>query len=155
MAGEDKIKQELTEKFGYLKDAVTIPRERRMTVEVPAANFADVFDYLVKKMRFSGLSAITGMDEVTDFAVIYHLTKEGNIMLNLRIRISRENPLIKTVTQYFPAADAYERELTDLLGIKVDGLAISHRYPLPDNWPAGEYPLRKDWAPSDSNGPKD
>jgi Ni,Fe-hydrogenase III component G len=33
----------------------------------------------------------------------------------------------------------------DLLGIKVNGLASGHRYPLPDNWPKGEYPLRKDW----------
>lgn len=145
MADEIKIKQELTERFDYLKDAVTIQRERRIIVELPAANFAEAFDYLVKKMGFSGLSAITGMDEVTAFAVIYHLTKEGSIVLNLRIRVPRENPLIKTVTQYFPAADAYERELADLLGIKVDGLTISHHYPLPDGWPEGQYPLRKDW----------
>lgn len=155
MAGEDKIKQELTEKFSCLKDAVTIQRERRIIVEVPAADFRDVFDYLVNKMGFSGLSAITGMDEVTAFAVIYHLTKEGSIVLNLRVRVSRENPLIKTVTQYFPSADAYERELADLLGIKVDGLTISHRYPLPDNWPEGQYPLRKDWHDNAGGGQKD
>ncbi|MDD5679724.1 MAG: NADH-quinone oxidoreductase subunit C, partial [Candidatus Omnitrophica bacterium] len=59
--------------------------------------------------------------------------------------IPRENPAVKTVTEYFHAADAYERELTDLLGIKVEGLPPGHRYPLPDNWPAGQYPLRKDW----------
>jgi len=155
MAGEDKIKQELTERFGYLKDAVTIQRERRIIVESPAANFAEVFDYLVNKMGFSGLSAITGMDEVTGFAVIYHLTREGSIVLNLRIRVPRENPSIKTVTQYFPAADAYERELADLLGIKIDGLTINHHYPLPDGWPEGQYPLRKDWHNSASGEQKD
>jgi membrane-bound hydrogenase subunit beta len=23
------------------------------------------------------------------------------------------------------------------------------RYPLPDDWPANQYPLRKDWSPED------
>ena len=45
----------------------------------------------------------------------------------------------------FPAAEIYERELIDLLGAKVAGLPEGKRYPLPDDWPAGEYPLRKDW----------
>jgi Ni,Fe-hydrogenase III component G len=36
----------------------------------------------------------------------------------------------------------------DLLGIKVEGLPEGRRYPLPDNWPQGQYPLRKDWDPS-------
>lgn len=148
MSDEIKIQQELTKRFPFLENAVVVQRERRIIVELAPANFAEVFDYLVNKMGFSGLSAITGMDEVTAFAVIYHLTKEGSIVLNLRIRISRETPLVKTVTQYFPAADAYERELADLLGIKVDGLAVNHRYPLPDGWPEGQYPLRKDWKDS-------
>ena len=33
----------------------------------------------------------------------------------------------------------------DLLGIKVNGLAEGQRYPLPEDWPKGDYPLRKDW----------
>jgi len=53
--------------------------------------------------------------------------------------------VIKTITDIFPPADIYERELEDLLGAKVDGLGDGKRYPLPDDWPKGEYPLRKDW----------
>jgi membrane-bound hydrogenase subunit beta len=32
-----------------------------------------------------------------------------------------------------------------LLGAQVEGLPQSSRYPLPDNWPKGQFPLRKDW----------
>jgi Ni,Fe-hydrogenase III component G len=155
MTEEEKIKQALEAKFNYIKGAVSVKRERRMALELQPANFAEVFDYLVKEAGFSGLLAITGMDEATVFAVIYHLTKEGRIVLNLKMRIPRENPSVKTVTPYFPAADAYERELADLLGIKVEGLPPDHRYPLPDNWPEGQYPLRKEWRSSDSDEPKD
>lgn len=114
-------------------------------VDVALEKSEQVFDYLVKQGGFSALSAITGLDEGAAIAVIYHLCKEGSIILNLKVRLSRENPAINTVTPYFPSAEVYERELMDLLGIKVSGLAAGHRYPLPDTFPQNEFPLRKDW----------
>ncbi|MCX5656681.1 MAG: NADH-quinone oxidoreductase subunit C [Candidatus Omnitrophica bacterium] len=110
--------------------------------------FDEVFDYVVKEMHFSELSTITGMDKGDDFAAIYHLNREGKIILSLKVSLNKENPAVKTVTSYFPGADIYEREIMDLLGIEVKGLAPGNRYPLPDNWPKSEHPLRKDWKPS-------
>jgi Ni,Fe-hydrogenase III component G len=146
MADEEKIKQGLEDRFSDLKDAVVVKRERRLFADVPIERFEKVFDYLVKEAGFSRLPAITGMDETTTFGVIYHLVKEEGTLFSLRTHIDRQNPVIKTVTSYFPAADIYERELVDLLGIQVKGLASGPHYPLPDNWPPdGGYPLRKDW----------
>ena len=69
------------------------------------------------------------------------------MILNLRVHISRKEPIVKTITGYFPCGDIYERELEDLLGVKVVGLAAGNRYPLADDWPTDEFPLRKDWKP--------
>ena len=146
MANEEKIKQELERQFSDLKDAVIIKRERRLFLDVPLEKFNKVFDYLVRTEGFSRLPAITGLDETTTFGVIYHLAKEDGTMLSLRTHLDHQNPVIKTVTSYFSAAEIYERELVDLLGIQVEGLMPGHRYPLPDNWPPdGGHPLRKDW----------
>ena len=143
---EQKIKQELEDKFTYLKDAVIIKRKGRIFTQVPLDKFDEVFAYAVKQMRFLALSAITGLDRGDGvFEVIYHLNQDGKILLNLSVGLNKENPEVKSVTPYCPSADIYERELIDLLGIKVSGLVSGHRYPLPDNWPKGEYPLRKDW----------
>jgi Ni,Fe-hydrogenase III component G len=68
-----------------------------------------------------------------------------SILINLKTSAPKENPQIKSITQYFPSAEIYERELVDLFGAKVEGLAPGNRYPLTDDWPPGEYPLRKDW----------
>lgn len=152
MTEEEKIKQELENKFNYLKDAVVIKRERRMFTGAPSDHFLEVFDYAVKQMGFSFLSAITGLDELNAFSIIYHLSKENGVMLNIKIHTVRENPLIKTITQYFPSAENYERELEDLLGIKVEGLKPGRRYPLPDDWPCDQHPLRKDWKPAVKEG---
>jgi Ni,Fe-hydrogenase III component G len=145
MSEEDNIKQQLIEKFAFLSDKIIVKRARRIFAEVPLANFPEVFDYAVKQLKFSILSALTGLDEGATLGFIYHIAQEKGIVLNLHTSAPKDNLVIKTVTKYFPAADAYERELVDLLGAKVEGLPPGNRYPLTDNWPAGQYPLRKDW----------
>ncbi|MDD4954206.1 MAG: NADH-quinone oxidoreductase subunit C [Candidatus Omnitrophica bacterium] len=149
MTQEEKIKQGLEEKFN-LGGAVVIQRPSRIFADISLENFEQVFAFATTELGFTALSAITGLDRVEDFAVIYHLNLQGRIMLNLRVAVNKNDPRVKTVTAVFPGAEMYEREMTDLLGIKVFGLAPGDRYPLPDNWPAGQYPLRKDWKPDHS-----
>ena len=145
MSQEDNIKQQLIEKFAFLSDKITVKRARRIFAEVPLPNFPEVFDYAVKKLKFSILSALTGLDEGATLGFIYHIAQENGIILNLHTNAPKDKPVIKTVIGYFPAADAYERELVDLLGAQVEGLPAGNRYPLTDEWPANQYPLRKDW----------
>jgi Ni,Fe-hydrogenase III component G len=147
---EEQIKQELEDKFVFLKDLVVIKRKGRISAQVPLERSEEVFAYVVKQMQFNALSAITGLDRGDGFEVIYHLNREGKVVLNLKVLLDKEDPQVKTVTGYCPSADIYERELMDLLGIKVNGLAPGQRYPLSDEWPKGEYPLRKDWKSSTS-----
>jgi Ni,Fe-hydrogenase III component G len=109
------------------------------------ANFPEVFDYAVKQLNFLILATITGLDEGTSLGFIYHLARASGIVLNLHTTAPKDKPVIKTVTEYFPSADAYERELVDLFGAQVEGLPQGNRYPLPDGWPANQFPLRKDW----------
>jgi membrane-bound hydrogenase subunit beta len=145
MLEEDIIKQQLVEKFGYLNDKVTVQRPRRLFADIPLANFDEILDYTVKKLGFSILVTITGLDEGTTLGFIYHLARENGIVLNLYTNAPKDRPVIKSITAYFPVADAYERELVDLFGAQVTGLPEGDRYPLPDDWPASQFPLRKDW----------
>lgn len=145
---EEAIKNELIKKFEFLQDKITITRVRRIFVDVPLEQFREVFDHAANQMGFEMLYTITGLDNGDSFGAIYHLGRKGIIALNLRVRIPREKPELKTISDRFPAADIYERELIDLFGIEVSGLVPGNRYPLPDGWPEGEYPLRKDWKES-------
>ena len=145
MSEEDKIREQLIERFSLPGDKVVVKRARRVFTDVPLADFVQVFDYARSELGFCILCTITGLDEGATLGFIYHLARENGTILNLHISVPKENPVIKTVTTSFPAADAYERELVDLLGAQVEGLPPGNRYPLPDDWPAGQYPLRKDW----------
>ncbi|MFA5095763.1 MAG: NADH-quinone oxidoreductase subunit C [Candidatus Omnitrophota bacterium] len=147
MSQEAKIKASLTNKFSFLADSINIVRPRRVSIEVGLENFIAVFAYLAKELQFSHLCTITGLDEQENLGFIYHLAGEGGIMMNLKTSVAKSNPVIQSVTAYFPGAEIYERELVDLFGAKVEGLAAGHRYPLTDDWPQDQHPLRKDWKP--------
>jgi Ni,Fe-hydrogenase III component G len=143
---EDQIKQSLISQFSYLADALKIQRPRRMWAEVALENFRAVFEYLVNQLGFTAISTITGLDEGENFGIIYHLNRDGAIVFSLKTTVPKTNPIIQSIIQIFPAAEIYEREMIDLLGIQVAGLPEGQRYPLPDNWPPDQHPLRKDWT---------
>ncbi|MFA4844196.1 MAG: NADH-quinone oxidoreductase subunit C [Candidatus Margulisiibacteriota bacterium] len=143
---EQEIISSLENKFNFLKEKIKLQRARRLWVEVEMANFPEVLKYLRQSQNFYQLLTITGLDEREAFAVIYHLSDGTGLVLNLKTKISRETPVLKSVMDIYPPAEIYERELVDLLGIKVEGLPPGNSYPLPDGWPAGQYPLRKDWV---------
>ncbi|HTY12977.1 MAG TPA: NADH-quinone oxidoreductase subunit C [Candidatus Omnitrophota bacterium] len=144
MSDTENVKSKLEAKFDFLKDKVLLQRERRLWAEVPYDKFMEVFDHAVKQLGFAFLNTITGLDAGADLEYIYHLAQAEGTMLNLKTKQSKDKP-IKTITGYFPSGIIYERELVDLLGAKIDTLPPGIRYPLPDDWPDNQYPLRKDW----------
>jgi Ni,Fe-hydrogenase III component G len=145
MTNEEKVKKELAEKFGFDTDQIHVPRARRVFLEVPYDQFRRIFEHIVNVMEFRHLCTITGLDEGESLAFIYHVGHADGTVLSLKTRVPKTTPVLQTITDIFPDGANYERELVDLLGARVNGLPEGNRYPLPDNWPAGQYPLRKDW----------
>ncbi len=147
MGKEEDIKQGLINNFSLDDEKVWIPRQRRIFMKITPELVAPVLEHLKSKEQFDILCTITGLDGGESFEMIYHLTRKDGIVVNIKTSIPKENPVIKSIIDQFPSSEIYEREVVDLLGIKVEGLPEGPRYPLPDSWPEGEYPLRKDWKP--------
>jgi len=145
MAKEEEIQQALISGFPGLAGKMRIQRSRRMWAEVAPADFTGVLEFLKAKQGFGILCTMTGLDKGETLAVIYHLARNDGIVLNVEVNVPKINPVVQSVTGSFPSADLYERELVDLLGFKVEGLAEGFRYPLTDDWPKDAHPLRKDW----------
>lgn len=150
MTKEESIVQALVSKFPFLKDKVKVQRVRRIVAETSPENFEGVFIYAQHDLEFSVLCTITGLDEGQTLGFIYHMSRTDGITLSLKFSVPKDKPVINSVFKHFPNSDIYERELMDLLGAEVKGLPEGNRYPLPDNWPKDEHPLRKDWAPKNT-----
>jgi len=152
MAEEQAIQAELSKEFPFLEGRIRIARARRMCAEAPAERAGEIIGRLQDRMQFSILCTITGLDLGATLGVIYHLARPSGVVLSLSTAVPKEKPVLQTISARFPAAEAYERELADLLGFEVQGLPAGPRYPLPDSWPAGQHPLRKDWKPDSLPG---
>ena len=89
------------------------------------------------------LTTITGVDRGDIVDVIYHIHC-GESLLNLKLSIPKTDLEIETITDIFPGAILYERELMEMLGVQVNGHPDPRRLFLSDDWPAGKFPLRKE-----------
>jgi membrane-bound hydrogenase subunit beta len=150
---EEAIQGKLEKKYDFMRGKCAVRRERRLWAEVPREKLTEVAKFLKDDMGFEFLCTITGLDIVenealrfsrTGYEMIYHLAN-GGIVLNLKTFIPQEDPVIDTITGVYEGATMYELEVHNLLGITVRGIPEGIKYPLPDDWPDGEYPLRKDW----------
>ena len=146
---EEKIKAQLEAKFGTAITEMTIQRKNRVWFEITADLLPELMKFMKTEMDHTHLATITGFDGGETLGANYHLT-DTHGMVTARARTPRANPHLPTVTGVFPGAVPYERELEDLFGIKIDGLAPGRRYPLPDDFPTDQYPLRKDWKTADA-----
>lgn len=98
------------------------------------------------------LAAITGLDlgpETGEIEVLYHFC-QGPAVLTFRVRVPRSAASVPTVCGLIPSASFYERELSEMLGVEVQGTSDPRRLFLPDEWPEDVYPLRKDFVPDEA-----
>ncbi len=117
-------------------------------VGVPRQDVREIMQHLKEAHAPAHLSTITGMDVGDAIALIYHYALEG-CQLNVRCLVPREEDRIDSITPVVPAAVLYEREVYDLLGVEFVGHPDLRRLILPEDWPEGNYPLRREEAAED------
>jgi len=136
----EKAKERLKDKVLSL----TNPAPRRIFLGVSMENLLEAVNWLKKDMGFTHLSTISGVDLGQSFEILYHFANNA-CSLTIRTEIPRETPQLPSICELTPGAVLYERELQDMFGIAVQNIPDSRPLLLPDGWPAGNYPLRKDW----------
>ncbi len=117
---------------------------RRLFLTVDPQDFLSACHILKKRLGVNHVSTVTGRDATTHFDVIYHFAL-GGLVISVRVIVSRQDPVMPSSTDFFPGATLYEREVYDILGVQFDGHQDLRRLVLPDDWPVGVHPLRKDW----------
>ncbi|MGC6248695.1 NADH-quinone oxidoreductase subunit C [Bisgaard Taxon 45] len=122
--------------------------DEQVTLTVKTNMLPDIVEWLYYEHN-GWLSVLFGNDERTingHYAVYYVLSMEGHtkswvVIKALVDAITLEYP---SVTPKVPAAVWGEREVRDMYGLIPVGLPDERRLVLPDDWPDGLYPLRKD-----------
>lgn len=125
---------------------VTVQRENRVFVDVSEDRLISTL-YDMKLIGFHQLSVQNVIDRIKDnkFEIFYVLySREYKINAIVRTWIDRENPVIKTADKIYPSAHTWEREISEMFGIKVDGNEDSGKPFILENW-KDLPPMRKDF----------
>lgn len=118
---------------------------RRIEVKAPRERLVELLAWLKQAFGLAHLGTISGVDLGESFEVLYHLSN-ADATVTVRVQAPRNEPRIPSVCSVIPGAILYERELQDMFGLVVENIPDPRPLLLADDWPAGEYPLRKDWT---------
>jgi Ni,Fe-hydrogenase III component G len=124
---------------------IAAPALRRIFLTVDRAKIAAVLTTLRDKLGMTYIDTITGLDTGDTFELLYHLAEPAYGNVNVRIKIPKADPRVASITSVLPGAIYYERELQDMFGLAVEGIPDPRPLITSDDWPANNYPLRKDW----------
>jgi NADH/F420H2 dehydrogenase subunit C len=145
------------EHIGQLLDALTavdtvagqpVPWTRMgggaVGVEVPRERLVEVARTLRDALGFDMLTCVTGVDFVDHIQSIYHFRALApNWLLQVRVRLSAEQPEVDSLIGLYPSANWLEREQYDMLGIIYKGHPDLRRILLDDDFQG--YPMRRNF----------
>ena len=113
--------------------------------DVPAEHLLAVVRALLDEHALHHLTAITALDNGRDLMVLYHLWLDGG--LTVRVECPRQEARLPTLVELLPAADWYEREVHELLGVEFFGRSALASLLLPDDWDERPPLLSEESAP--------
>ena len=129
-------------------------RDEIPTAWVPRDRERDVLAQIKRTLGYRMLYDLTAIDERIrtdrgdrpshDFTVMYHLLSyDRNADVRVKVALDEHDATLPTITDLWPAANWYEREVFDLFGVRFLNHPDLRRILMPDDWEG--HPLRKDY----------
>ncbi len=144
----DEFLKNIGNRFGDRVLNINKKSEKRAYIDIYPKDVTEFVRYIFKDLscRFDTAS---GVDNFDTLEILYHFSHDpSGITVSLRAILSdKQDPHIDTITNITKSAWWIERELHELFGIEFDGNSDLRPLLLPDDWPKGVYPLRKDFQP--------
>ncbi len=157
LGAEEVVKSFKSALDGALADTRIYEREVALKKNVYTSVWLDVkrdgfrtavlhLNHLQESPHFSVISLVDRGDSVDllyHFSLFYgqHLKA---IALVLKVTLPKTDLTIPTITDLIPGAIFSEREVQEMMGVTVTGIPDDRRLFIPDDFPRGVYPWRRD-----------
>lgn len=127
----------------------------RVYIEIKPSSLVRISEHIFKNLK-ARFSIASGVDARSHMEILYHFTFDDlNLVISLRVKLDKSKLEIDSLTPSLEAANWIEREISEMLGIKFKGHPDMRRLLLPDDWPEGVYPLRRDYKEWDKKAIRD
>ena len=140
----DAVVERLKELVGELPTEWTRPLPNRLYVRVEKGNVRELCRIVFEDLG-ARFATATGSDVGKELEVVYHFAYDAaGLVVNVRVRTPKGDPVLPSIVPAVPAAEWIEREMNDLLGLVFEEHPDPRRLILADDWPEGVHPLRKE-----------
>ncbi len=142
----DRLEQ-LRQKFGAAIQSSDFPADNRLFVHVEPAAVKSICEYIFRDLDSRYVISIGTDDRPYSgkFLVAHNFAFDrDHLLCSVLVELPPDKPSIDSISEVVPAASWAEREMRDLVGIEPVGHKYLKRLVLPDGWPEGVHPLRKD-----------
>ena len=133
-----------------IRDRITVEREANGIIyaSVSRENLVPAVQYVRDSLggRFI-ISIGTDKRELSGYYEVNNVfgLDRDKLFLLLKTDVDPADPTIDSITPLIPGADWAEREVRDMIGVHPVGHPDPRRLVLPDDWPEGVHPLRRDF----------
>ncbi|MDD5135828.1 MAG: NADH-quinone oxidoreductase subunit C [Candidatus Omnitrophica bacterium] len=143
----DDLLKKVEDKFGSKVLKVEKKNDMRAYVDIYPKDIIEFTKYLFTDLGLR-FNIATAVDDFDALEILYHFAKDDSgFVISLRAVIAeKEDPHIDTITGVTKSAWWIEREMHELFGVHFDGNSDLRPLLLPDSWPKGVYPLRKNFV---------
>jgi len=151
----NNILKDLNKKFANVIIELFDKSPHRVYIEIRPESISEVTSYIFKDLG-ARFNIASGVDSATHIEILYHFTiEEIDLLISLRVKLNKSSPKIDSLAPIIVATNWIEREMHELLGIDFIGHPNLKKLLLPDQWPKGLYPLRRDYKEWDKKAIRD
>lgn len=125
----------------------SLPGDRRMLVWVEPTAVREVCRHLFRDLEARYVISVGADDRPYSGGYLVAHTfawDSDGLLACVLVELPADRPRLDSISPLVPAAGWAEREFRDLVGIEPVGHPYAKRLILPDGWPDGVHPLRKD-----------
>lgn len=121
----------------------------RVWLAIESGMLKDAVKLLHEMQDAPHFCACSGYDAGDGIELNYHFTlcygkPLSEIVVSICTEVPKKNPAIETISDIVPCAILSEREMQEMLGVKISGIPDGRRLFLDESFPKGAYPWRRD-----------
>ncbi|MCX7824834.1 MAG: NADH-quinone oxidoreductase subunit C, partial [Verrucomicrobiae bacterium] len=148
MVARETLNQ-LKERFGPAILRADLPGDSRLFVYVEPSALKAVCEHIFRDLDARYVISIGADDRPFsgNFLIAHDFAFDrDHLLCSVLAHVPADHPQVESISGVVPAANWAEREIRDMIGVEPVGHCYPKRLILPDGWPDGSHPLRKDFA---------